>query len=194
MSTDQLIRMLIESVPKDRINGARQAIPLLVKWMNHYKVFNPNHIGYIIGTVSYESAFLPRREIRANPVTQPTLYKLQERYWSTGYYGRGYIQITWKENYRRLGHRIGLGDKLVTNPDLALEPDIAAHIAVVGMHEGLFTGYKLRDFDLPNNEYDFVNARKIVNGLDRAELIASYGRYYSNVVKRWQSSQKYGIV
>ena len=190
MNDNNLVSILIESVPRDRINGARQAIPLLIKWMNHYKISNPNHIGYIIGTVSHESAFLPRREIRANPVTQPSLYKLQERYWKTGYYGRGYIQITWESNYRKLGNRIGLGDKLVINPDLALEPDIAAHIAVVGMHEGLFTGYKLSHFDLPNYGYNFVNARKIVNGLDRAELIASYGRYYSNVVKTWQINQR----
>ena len=190
MNNNNLVSILIESVPKDRINGARQAIPLLIKWINHYKISNANHIGYIIGTVSHESAFLPRREIRANPVTQPSLYKLQERYWRTGYYGRGYIQITWVDNYRRLGNRIGLGEQLVTNPDLALEPDIAAHIAVVGMHEGLFTGYKLSHFDLPNYGYDFVNARKIVNGLDRAELIASYGRYYSSVVKKWQINQR----
>lgn len=174
---------LINAVPSDRRKDAAIAIPLLLEWCDYYNVTNPNHIGYIIGTVSGESAFKPRKEIRANPRIQPALYRLQERYWHTGYYGRGYIQITWRTNYLRLGQRIGLGTQLVDNPDLALEPRIAAHIAVVGMYEGLFTGKKLSDYDMPNGEYDFLHARRIVNAMDKAELFASYGRWYARVLR-----------
>lgn len=62
---------------------------------------------------------------------------------------------------------------LVNNPDLALNPQIAAEILVVGMEKGLFTGKKLSTY-INNESNDFVNARRIINGVDRAQLIAGY--------------------
>jgi len=44
------------------------------------------------------------------------------------YYGRGYIQLTHDYNYKKYGDKLGLD--LVTNPDLASQPDVAAKIAV----------------------------------------------------------------
>lgn len=190
---DPRIDALIRSVPNDRREDSKTAIPLLLKWCDHYNVNNPNHIGYIIGTVSGESAFRPQQERRANPRIEPILYERQNRYWHTGYFGRGYIQITWRDNYERLGRRIGIGDRLVTNPSLALDPDIASHITIVGMVEGLFcvdTRFpqprpraRLSLYDLPDGSFDFLNARRIVNLMDKAETFASYGRWYANVLK-----------
>jgi hypothetical protein len=40
------------------------------------------------------------------------------------YCGRGLVQLTWKNNYKRAGDKCGVD--LVANPDLALKPDIAA--------------------------------------------------------------------
>jgi hypothetical protein len=42
---------------------------------------------------------------------------------------------------------------------------------------GLFTGLRLSRF-LNNKETDYYNARKVVNGVDKAELIASYAKEY----------------
>lgn len=87
------------------------------------------------------------------------------------YYGRGYVQLTWRENYQKMQDRLGL--PLVTDPDLALKEGPAARIICEGMEHGLFTGVGLpRYFSASANEP--VNARKIVNGSDRASLIASY--------------------
>ena len=63
------------------------------------------------------------------------------------------------------------------HPELALEPAVATQILFVGMREGRFTGKRLRDYFSAEKE-DWVNARRIVNGLDRANLISSYGRAY----------------
>lgn len=90
------------------------------------------------------------------------------------YYGRGYVQLTWFENYDTLGRLLKL--PLLENPDLALDPSIAAKIMFVGMTRGIFTGVGLSKYF--NNTTDWVNARKIINGLDKAELIAGYAKVF----------------
>jgi predicted chitinase len=44
------------------------------------------------------------------------------------YFGRGFIQITGRDNYRMAGDAIGID--LVKHPELAAKPDVAAKIAV----------------------------------------------------------------
>lgn len=92
------------------------------------------------------------------------------------YYGRGFVQITWDYNYKTLGKRLGID--LYNNPDLALDREIAAEILVVGMKEGLFTGKKLGQY-FTDTLTDNKNARRIINGMDKADLIAGYAdKYY----------------
>ncbi|WP_374534410.1 hypothetical protein [Phenylobacterium sp.] len=90
-------------------------------------------------------------------------------------YGRGDVQLTWDENYERADRELGLGGRLIANYDLALDPEISARIIVRGMQEGWFTGKKLVDY-LPATatQAQFAAARRIVNGTDKAELIAGY--------------------
>ena len=57
------------------------------------------------------------------------------------YYGRGFVQLTHKVNYSKFSRL--LGRDLVNNPDIALDPEIAALILVIGMRDGIFTGKKL---------------------------------------------------
>lgn len=91
------------------------------------------------------------------------------------YYGRGYVQITWRLNYRKFGKHLRID--LENNPDLALEPDNAHRILIDGMTLGMFTGKKLSDY-LNDTKCDWVNARRIVNGLDCAEKIAFLAQEY----------------
>ena len=87
-------------------------------------------------------------------------------YWRTGWFGRGPIQITHESNYLKMEKRLGV--PLTKNPNLALEPNIGADIAVVGMSEGLFTGKKLSDFNFPTalDASSKQHPRRIVNGPD----------------------------
>lgn len=89
------------------------------------------------------------------------------------YAGRGYVQCTGRANYAKA--EAALGVPLVENPDLALQPDIAAKIMRRGMQEGWFTGKSLSTY-LPAvaDIHQFANARRIINGLDRATEIAAY--------------------
>jgi len=86
------------------------------------------------------------------------------------YYGRGFVQLTWEQNYKKFSKLLGVD--LVKSPDLALDEKNAVKILVIGMKNGLFSGKKLEDFMEKNGKLDFKKARRIVNGNDRAELIA----------------------
>lgn len=87
------------------------------------------------------------------------------------YYGRGRIQNTWFENYLKLERRFGR--QFVTEPDLLLDDKIDAEVTITGHVEGIWTGKKLADY-FNDKKSDPINARRIVNGTDKAELIAGY--------------------
>ena len=84
-------------------------------------------------------------------------------------YGRG----KGKPNYEKADKALGLNGALLKDFNLAMQPTIAAQILVRGCCEGWFTGKKLSDY-LP----DYVQARRVVNGLDKAALIAGYARSF----------------
>lgn len=97
-------------------------------------------------------------------------------------YGRGYVQLTWRYNYVKADKELGLGGRLAANYDLALEPDIAASIIVDGMVNGWFTGANL-DHYITATSHDFINARRIINGLDRSSLIAGYANNFLTAIQ-----------
>ena len=92
------------------------------------------------------------------------------------YYGRGDVQLTWYENYEMMGRLLNM--PLLNQPELALKPEISARIMIEGMTRGIsnrgdFTGVSLESF-FNNRRDDPYNARKIINGLDQANIIAGY--------------------
>lgn len=168
-------------------------------WDSH-KIPAPDkrHLAYILASVFHETGgrMLPVRETFASTdagaiAALDKAYKagrlgqVSKPYWRKGangkaYFGRGDIQLTHEENYKTLGERIGVD--LVGNPSLALDLDISAEIAIVGMLEGLFTGKKLTDyFNLKKD--DPVGARAVVNGRDKAKLIAGYYKSFLDALE-----------
>lgn len=97
------------------------------------------------------------------------------------WYGRGYVQLTWEKNYKRADDELDLGGRLVADPDLALNPDIAARIMVHGMEGGWFSGKRLGDY-LPLSGragFDaYKEARRIINGTDKWETIAKEAQQF----------------
>ncbi|HVG29264.1 MAG TPA: hypothetical protein VM864_06035 [Pyrinomonadaceae bacterium] len=89
--------------------------------------------------------------------------------------GRGYVQLTGRTNYQNMSAALALGpeDELVAHPDHALHPQVAYRIMSYGMRRGTFTGKKLNDY-INSTVCDYKNARRIINGTDRAALIAGY--------------------
>jgi peptidoglycan hydrolase-like protein with peptidoglycan-binding domain len=94
---------------------------------------------------------------------------------SNAYYGRGYVQLTWKDNYLEIGNQIGLGKQLMIHPEMALEPDVAYRIMSFGMRHGTFTGKGLPAF-IQDDKADYLNARRIINGTDQAQRIEGYAK------------------
>jgi predicted chitinase len=82
---------------------------------------------------------------------------------------RGYVQLTWKANYAKYGQILGID--LVNKPELACLPNVALFVLVHGFKTGSFTGKKLSDY-VNSQKVDFVNARRVINGLDKAQKIA----------------------
>jgi predicted chitinase len=104
------------------------------------------------------------------------------------YYGRGYVQLTWKENYDNASREIldanfqkGNVD-LVNNPELAMTIFNAAQIALFGMLEGWFTGKSLDDYKTETG-FNYVGARRIINGTDKAQTIAGYAHEFESAIR-----------
>lgn len=122
--------------------------------------------------------------------TNATFLPLKEAYWLSEdwrrknlryypYYGRGYVQITWKENYATYGKLLNID--LVKNPDLAMNYDNAFFILINGFANGRFTGKKISDY-INNNKKDYVGARRCINGTDKAQLIANYANEFEEIL------------
>lgn len=101
------------------------------------------------------------------------------------YYGRGYVQLTWYENYETMGRLLHID--LLNQPELALLPEVAAEIMFEGMTKGNsnfgdFTGKSLEMYFNDKKENP-INARRIINGTDKADLIAMYYYKFKQALK-----------
>jgi predicted chitinase len=120
---------------------------------------------YVLATVEHETdrTFKPIDEYGGS----------KTRY--SPYWGRGYVQLTWQSNYQKYSQLLGVD--LVKNPDLAKDPNIALFVLVHGFKTGAFTGKKLSDY-VNASKKDFVNARRCINGTDKAQHIANLANRY----------------
>ncbi|MBF8458394.1 hypothetical protein IV494_14515 [Kaistella sp. G5-32] len=96
------------------------------------------------------------------------------------YFGRGYVQITWKKNYRKMGEKFGVD--LVNNPEKVLDPDLAMKIMIYGSEEGKFTGVSLNHY-INSKKTDYYNARRVINGTDKASTIEGYATKIESCLK-----------
>lgn len=96
------------------------------------------------------------------------------------FHGRGYVQLTGRNNYKRAGNLTG--EDLLIHPDSAKNPDLAYRIAVQGMKDGWFTGASLKKFFKDGQPPDYENARTIINGHDKAGKIADIARRFNEVL------------
>lgn len=91
------------------------------------------------------------------------------------FHGRGLVQLTGRSNYERAGKKLGVD--LIAHPERALELPIAVAVLFDGMSEGWFTGRRLSQFFNASTD-DAVGARRIINGQDKANLIAGHHRAF----------------
>lgn len=163
---------LIAAIPSGYHANARKHWPAIVKEAQAQGITNKAQLAYILATTVHESgagkymqeiasgsAYEGRRDLGNNQSGDGVRYK-----------GRGYVQITGRNNYTNWGKKLGID--LVGNPSLAERPEIAAKILVGGMKEGSFTGKGLDDY-INGSRTDFNGARRIVNGTDKAGTFAA---------------------
>jgi putative chitinase len=162
--------------------------------------FNTEWIAYILATIWHETGFTmqPVRETFAKTdadaiarldraFNSGKLKSVSKPYWREGYFGRGYIQLTHDYNYKKMGEWLKLD--LLKNPSLALDPKISAQIAYEGMLQGMFTAKKLGDYLDGKDGYDaedekqFTEARRIINGKDKAKNIAKYALKFESALR-----------
>jgi hypothetical protein len=93
--------------------------------------------------------------------------------------GRGFVQLTHKRNYQAMAALTGID--LVADPGRAMEMQVAVDVLIGGMRAGSFTGRRLGDY-FTAGKTDWVGARKIINGTDRAALVAGYARAFRAAV------------
>jgi hypothetical protein len=133
-----------------------------------------NQLAYVLATAYHETAHTMK------PIMERggEKYLRSKKYWP--HIGRGYVQITWLINYQKA--KKALGVDFVAKPELLMEARYAVPIIIIGIVEGWFTGKKLSDY-ITLTRSDFVGARRIVNGTDKANLIAGYAKQYDAKLK-----------
>ena len=161
---------------------------ILDEWERR-RVLDNRWLAYILATAFHETGnrMQPVRETFASSDAQ-AISRLEKAwaagklpwvktpYWRDGFFGRGLVQITHKANYAKFG---------ITKAD-ALKLDVSVRVIFDGMIKGMFTGKTLGDyFNTTTN--DPVGARKIVNGTDKAKLIASY---YQNFLDAMEAARE----
>jgi len=136
---------------------------------------------YMLATVKHECAnrWQPIEEIgKGQGMVYGTPIKVRGndgKTYTNTYYGRGYVQLTWVDNYRKMSYNLNLGDDILIHPERALEASIAYRIMSFGMRNGFFTGARLSDY-ISDSQCDYYDARQIINGHDQAALIQGYAQ------------------
>jgi putative chitinase len=156
--------------------------------IDHCPEVDPRFLAYMLATTFHETAKTMQ------PITEygkPAYFKKYEQgklKKSLGntqpgdgerFKGRGFVMITGRANYTRFGDLLEID--LVGNPEKACELEVAFDIMVIGMVRGLFTGKRLYDY-FNAKEDNWLGARRIINGTDRAELCADYGQKFFDAI------------
>lgn len=101
------------------------------------------------------------------------------------YYGRGYVQLTWWNNYASAGVAIGKGLELLLNPENVKDPATAYSIMSHGMRtgHGFANGKRFSQF-FYGTYTDYVGARKMVNGGDHKDEIAAIAKTFESILMK----------
>ena len=167
----------------DGMNG------ILDAWEENPRSDNLRWLSYPLATTAHETGFTmwPIEEygkgsgMEYGKVVKETGY---------AYYGRGFVQLTWADNYKRADKELGLvakEDSCYWHPELQLQPELAAETMFQGMVEGWFRSDSSGKQTLGRYFSDTVDnsygAREIING-DKSKVPSwSGGVSIGNLIK-----------
>lgn len=147
---------------------------ILNQWEKE-KLTDLRHLAYMLATAWHETA-RTMRAIEEYGKGRGRRYGRPDPKTGKAYYGRGLVQLTWADNYKKMGKILNI--PLYEHPTLALELNIAVEIMFEGMltrksFKGDFTGHALENY-FNKTKNDPHGARKIINGSDQARRIAGH--------------------
>lgn len=159
--------------PNTSRNNIDSNLPYIVRSLKKYGLFDKVMTLVALATIRAETEdFVPISEFKSNLNTSKNSTVLFDKYepGSDGggrlgntkvgdgarYKGRGFVQLTGRENYETIGNNIG--QNLIDNPELANDPQIASDI--------LASFLKSRESNIRQaiDAQDFRTARTYVNG------------------------------
>jgi putative chitinase len=169
---------------------------LLAIWERHFEEPNPRDgtkwLAYSLATFYHETAYT-MEPIEEYGKGSGKSYGKPTGPYNQCYYGRGYVQLTWEENYKNgqkyAKERYGVTCSIHEHAHEALTHETSALISYDGMVFGWFTGVGLPKYFNATVE-DPVNARRIVNGTDKASTIADYYWKFKSALKQVPKAEK----
>jgi len=171
-----ILRKSFGSLNQDQVDN----INLIIEYCNKHSL-EYNQAAYVLATAWHE--------------TNQTMLPVIEAYWLSEewrrknlryypWYGRGFVQLTWEDNYKLADKKLGLNGEMLKNPSLAQVPKYAAEILVLGSKEGWFTKKKLSDY-ITKTTKDYKNARRVINILDKAQKIADEATIFEKALRSY---------
>ena len=162
---EKLIQSVLQAVPAGSREAALKNIPYIVNALRGEGILTPNVLAYALATIQHETAgtFNPIEEYYGRSQAQRLGYSGGQNY-----FGRGYIQLTHDYNYKDMGEKLGID--LLNNPELALNPNIAAKILAKFIKE--------RGVAALAEKGDFVDARRPINPDNKGYSIAQIANNY----------------
>jgi hypothetical protein len=192
---------VLEALFKGTLSGPQVEgmTAILNFWEERMADADPRWLAYILATAFHETAYTmqPVRETLAG--SDEKAIEILDRAYAAGklswvktvywlpdedgksWLGRGLVQLTHRVNYEKMA--LATGIDLLSRPERAMEMAVAIDILFIGMQTGAFTGRRLEQYFSENKE-DWTGARRIINGRDRAELVAGYGRRYLAAIQK----------
>ncbi len=164
------------------------SINAIVKEANDYKV-DKYQLAYILATAYHEAYDYTGNQTgtiqRLVPIHEggSLAYLKSKKYYP--HIGRGFVQLTWERNYEKYRKPVldKFGVDIVKNPEAVMRIDIAAFIIVDGIMKGHFNGKgQGLSYYVNSTKQDYINARRTVNLLDKASLIAGYAKKFEKVI------------
>jgi peptidoglycan L-alanyl-D-glutamate endopeptidase CwlK len=164
------VDMVSRMFPGAHVSNIKKYLPYVLKALQEEDLMDKKMVLMALATIRAETAgFQPISEYKSKYNTSPSghpydLYDFRKKLGNNAkgdgarFKGRGFIQLTGRNNYQKYGKAIGLGNQLVTNPDRANEPEIAAKLLAKFLKE------REREIKEALLDGSFATARRLVNG------------------------------
>lgn len=167
---------------QDQVDGMEG---ILDAFEEDYSLWDLRWLAYALATTAHETGF-EMQPIEEYGKGEGAEYGKPDPETGECYYGRGFVQLTWADNYKRADEELGLtdNDSCYLHPERQLEVEVAAPTMFIGMSAGWFRGDKLSDYFNDTRDDPFT-AREIINGDKNYTPDWAGGESIGNLIKSY---------